>query len=264
MEILGYFFAILIGFILGVIGGGGSILSVPVFVYIFHYDAVTATGYSLFVVGITSLFGSIGFVKQKLVNYRISLLFGIPSILGVLFSRRIMLPHLPHYIINRWGIILTKETFLLLLFSILMLVSSYKMISKAPQQRIKKNTDTNFTLLVSQGLLVGIITGLIGAGGGFLIVPALVMFLNINMKEAVITSLFIIAMNSLIGFVSSLDKILVDWQFLLTFSSLSILGICIGVIISKRIDAKKLRPVFGWIVLVMGIYVILRETIFQS
>ena len=249
---------------MGLIGGGGSILSVPVLVYLFHYDAVTATAYSLFIVGITSLFGSVGFMKNKQVNFRTALMFGIPSILGVLFSRRIVLPHLPHYIIHRWGITLTKETFLLLLFSILMIISSYKMIKKINEHKLFKSQDTNFTLLVSQGLLVGIITGLIGAGGGFLIVPALVMLLKINMKEAVATSLFIIALNSLIGFTSSLDSVLVDWQFLLTFASLSISGILVGVLLSKKIEGKKLKPIFGWFVLVMGIYVILRETIFQS
>ena len=264
MEYLGYFFAIIIGLVMGLIGGGGSILSVPVFVYLFHYDAITATGYSLFVVGITSLFGAGGFMKEKLVNYKTAFLFGIPSILGVLFSRRVILPHLPHYIINKWGIVLTKETFLLLLFAVLMLISSYKMISKADRSIIRKATDINFTLLISQGLLVGIITGLIGAGGGFLIVPALVMLLKLNMKEAVATSLFIISMNSLIGFGSSMDKLLVDWNFLLIFSALSIAGIIVGVRLAKKIEGKKLRPFFGWFVLIKGIYVILRETIFQG
>ena len=137
-------------------------------------------------------------------------------------------------------------------------------IKKINEHKLFKSQDTNFTLLVSQGLLVGIITGLIGAGGGFLIVPALVMLLKINMKEAVATSLFTIALNSLIGFTSSLDSVLVDWQFLLTFASLSISGILVGVLLSKKIEGKKLKPIFGWVVLVMGIYVILRETIFQS
>ena len=249
---------------MGLIGGGGSILSVPVLVYLFHYDAVTATAYSLFIVGISSFVGSVGFMKNKQVNFNTALLFGLPSILGVLFSRRIVLPHLPHYIINKWGIVLTKETFLLLLFSVLMIISSYKMIKKINEHKLFKAQDTNYTLLISQGLLVGIITGLIGAGGGFLIVPALVMLLKVSMKEAVATSLFIIALNSLIGFSSSLDSILVDWTFLLLFSSLSVLGILMGVLLSKKIEGKKLKPIFGWFVLIMGIYVILRETIFQS
>lgn len=263
MQILGYFFAVIIGLVMGFIGGGGSILSVPVFVYLFGQDATMATTMSLFVVGITSLAGSVGYFKQKLVNFRTAFLFGIPSILGVLFSRCVVLPNLPPYIINRWGISLTKDMFLLLLFAVLMLISSYKMISNSSKTSERKSEKPNYTLLISQGLLVGLITGLIGAGGGFLIVPALVMLLGLQMKEAVATSLFIIAMNSLLGFASSLDKVTVDWKFLLIFSALSILGILLGVALSKKVDGKKLKPAFGWFVLAMGIYIIIKETLLK-
>ncbi|MGZ5212056.1 MAG: sulfite exporter TauE/SafE family protein, partial [Kaistella sp.] len=185
--------------------------------------------------------------------------FGIPSVLGVLFSRRLILPHLPEYIINRWGITLTKDMFLLLLFAILMLIASYKMIKKNERPRLQNFEDTNYTILISQGLLVGIITGLIGAGGGFLIVPALVMLLGVNMKKAVATSLFIIAMNSILGFVSSMEMVNHDWGFLLIFTSLSVVGIFIGIAASKKMDGKKLKPLFGWVVLAMGIFIIIKE-----
>lgn len=263
MHIIGYFFAAVIGLIMGLIGGGGSILSVPVFVYLFGLDAVSATTFSLFVVGITSFVGSLGFLKQKLVNFRTAFLFGIPSVLGVLFSRRLVLPHLPHYIIHRWGITLTKDMFLLILFAVLMLISSFKMIKNTTRDGLNKSERPNYTLLASQGLLVGLVTGLIGAGGGFLIVPALVMLLGLGMKEAVATSLFIISMNSLLGFFSSLDKVDVDWTFLLTFSAISIAGILAGVSVAKKIDGKKLKPAFGWFVLVMGLYIIIKETLLK-
>lgn len=263
MELFGYFLAIVIGIVMGLIGGGGSILSVPVFVYLFGFDVVTATALSLFVVGITSLVGTAGFVRQKLVNFRTAFIFGIPSILGVLFSRRLVLPHLPHYIINRWGITLTKEMFLLLLFSVLMLIASVKMISKNSRVRIADRAQINYTLLISQGLLVGIITGLIGAGGGFLIVPALVMLLGLRMKEAVGTSLFIIAMNSLIGFLSSLQMAENHWTFLLIFSAISVAGIFLGIAVSRKIDGPRLKPIFGYIVLVMGIFIIIKETLLK-
>lgn len=259
MEFLGYFSAIVIGLVMGLIGGGGSILSVPIFVYVFGFDAVTATALSLFVVGITSLVGSVGFIRQKQVDFRTAFTFGIPSILGVLFSRRLVLPHLPDYIINRWGITLTKDMFLLLLFSILMLIASYKMIRKIKSPKLKEDKETNYTILVSQGLLVGIVTGLIGAGGGFLIVPALVMLLGLNMKRAVATSLFIISMNSILGFISTVKMVKHDWTFLLTFTSLSVIGIFIGIGISKKMDGRKLKPLFGWIVLVMGLFIIIKE-----
>lgn len=259
MEFLGYFSAIIIGLVMGLIGGGGSILSVPIFVYIFGFDAVTATALSLFVVGVTSSVGSIGFIKQKLVDFKTAFVFGIPSILGVVFSRRLVLPNLPHYIINRYGITLTKDMFLLLLFAILMLIASYKMIRKIERVRTRNDNETNYTVLISQGLLVGIITGLIGAGGGFLIVPALVMLLGVNMKRAVATSLFIISMNSILGFLSTLRMVKQDWNFLLVFSALSVVGIFIGIAVSKKMDGRKLKPLFGWIVLIMGIFIIIKE-----
>lgn len=263
MHILGYFFALIIGLVMGLIGGGGSILSVPVFAYLFNIDAITATAFSLFVVGATSSVGSISFIRQGYVNFTTAFRFGIPSVLGILFSRRLVLPHLPEYIIHRWGITLTKDMFILILFAVLMLLSAIKMIQKKERVRKPRESETNYTLLVSQGLLVGIVTGFIGAGGGFLIVPALVMLLGVSMKEAVATSLFIISINSFIGFASSLDKITVDWAFLLSFTSLSIIGILIGVAFSKRIEPRKLKPIFGWFVLVMGIWIIVTELLLK-
>ena len=141
MELVGYFSAIIIGLVMGLIGGGGSILSVPIFVYVFGFDPVTATTLSLFVVGVTSLVGSAGFVKEKLIDFQTALIFGIPSILGVLFSRRLILPHLPEYIINRWGITMTKDMFLLFLFAILMLIASIKMIRKTERPSGRKQKD---------------------------------------------------------------------------------------------------------------------------
>lgn len=249
---------------MGLIGGGGSILSVPVFVYIFGFDAVTATALSLFVVGVTSFVGSAGFVRQKQIDYRTAFTFGIPSILGVLFSRRLVLPHLPEYIINRWGITLTKDMFLLLLFSVLMVIASYKMIRKNEKLQLPRDGGINYTILVSQGLLVGIITGLIGAGGGFLIVPALVMLLGLNMKKAVATSLFVISMNSLLGFFSTMQMVSHDWTFLLSFTALSVVGIFIGLALAKKMDGKKLKPLFGWIVLIMGIFIIVKEVFLKQ
>ena len=264
MEFLGYFSALIIGLVMGLIGGGGSILSVPIFVYVFGFDAVTATALSLFVVGITSLVGSAGFIRQKQIDFKTAFTFGIPSILGVLFSRRLILPHLPHYIINRWGITLTKDMFLLLLFAILMLIASYKMIRKNERPRLQTFEDTNYTILISQGLLVGIITGLIGAGGGFLIVPALVMLLGVHMKKAVATSLFIISMNSILGFISTMEMVSHDWGFLLGFTGLSVLGIFAGIAVSKKMDGRKLKPLFGWIVLGMGIFIIIKEVFLKQ
>ena len=264
MELLGYFSAIVIGLVMGLIGGGGSILSVPIFVYVFGFDPITATTLSLFVVGVTSLVGSAGFVKEKLIDFQTALIFGIPSILGVLFSRRLILPHLPEYIINRWGITMTKDMFLLFLFAILMLIASIKMIRKTERPSGRKQNGNNYTILVSQGLLVGIITGLIGAGGGFLIVPALVMLIGLPMKRAVATSLFIIAMNSILGFLSTMKMVAHDWTFLIIFTALSVVGIFLGIALAKNIDGRKLKPAFGWLVLVMGLFIIIKEIFFKQ
>ena len=154
--------------------------------------------------------------------------------------------------------------FLLLLFAILMLIASFKMIRKIERVRKRDDNETNYTVLISQGLLVGIITGLIGAGGGFLIVPALVMLLGINMKRAVATSLFIISMNSIFGFFSTLKMVKHDWNFLLIFSALSVVGIFIGIAISKKMDGRKLKPLFGWMVLGMGIFIIIKEVFLKQ
>lgn len=259
MEILGYFFAILIGVVMGLIGGGGSIMSVPVFTYLYDIDVITATTLSLFVVGVTSSVGVFQSVRKKRIDFKMVLYFGIPSVLGVLFSRRVIYPHLPPYIINRWGIELTKEMFILLLFAVLMLWSSVKMIKKDTSIREIPRERINFTLIISQGMFVGMVTGFIGAGGGFLIVPALVLLLGMGMREAIATSLCIIAINSLIGFGFSLDKITIDWKFLLTFSSWSVFGIFIGLLLSRKINGSKLKPLFGWLVLCMGLWIIAKE-----
>lgn len=259
MEFIGYIFAIIIGIILGLIGGGGSILTVPVFVYLFHLDAITATALSLFVVGVSSSIGSINYSIKRLIDYKTAFIFGIPSIFGVLFSRSLVIPNLPNIIINDFGITITKHTFLLIIFAVLMLISAYKMIKKTDRKYLQNTIEPNFTLLVSQGLMVGILTGLIGFGGGFLIVPALVLLQGKKMKEAVATSLFIISLNSLIGFLIAQNTTKIDWDFLLGFTSLSILGIFIGILISKRINSNQLKPIFGWFILMIGLITVLKE-----
>jgi uncharacterized membrane protein YfcA len=159
---------------------------------------------------------------------------------------------------------MTKEMFLLFLFAILMLIAATKMIRKSERPSGRKQNGNNYTILISQGLLVGIITGLIGAGGGFLIVPALVMLIGLPMKRAVATSLFIIAMNSILGFLSTMKVVAHDWTFLLVFSALSVLGIFVGIGIAKKVDGRKLKPAFGWLVLIMGLFIIIKEIFFKQ
>ena len=263
MEFFGYVAAVLIGVSLGLIGGGGSIFTVPVLVYLFGIDVFLATEYSLFVVRISSLIGSLSYFKNGLVDLRIALIFGIPSIFSIFFTRSFLLPLIPDSIFEIGDFILTKNVFLLLIFAGLMIIASYKMIRKNKISEIKNiNSERKNTFLAAgQGSAVGVLTGLVGAGGGFIIIPALVNFLKIPMKIAVGTSLVIISFNSLIGFFSSVDSLKTDWSFLGILSLIAIVGILIGTQLSKKINGEKLKPAFGWFILVMGVYIILKEMV---
>lgn len=262
METAGYIASIFIGISLGLIGGGGSILTVPVLVYLFSIDAVLATTYSLFIVGSTSVVGSISYFKKGLVHLKTVLLFGIPSVFAVVLTRTYILPLIPQEIFSIGNFILTKNILLMLLFAVLMIGASYSMIKKSSQ-----STDTgseeqslNYFVILIQGIFTGVITGLIGAGGGFLIIPALVSFVKLPIKTAVGTSLVIISISSLTGFSMSLSGISVQWSFLLTIFFIAAIGILIGSYLSTKIDGKKLKPAFGYFVMVMGIYIIIKET----
>ena len=264
MHIAGYLASVLIGISLGLIGGGGSILTVPVLVYLFGVDAILATTYSLFVVGATSTVGSISYFKKGLINLKTGFFFGIPSIAAVLLTRAYVVPAIPQQIFNLGGFTLTKSILMMLLFALLMILASFSMIKKNKGNKpliVKKDTPILIALL--QGVGVGIVTGLIGAGGGFLIIPVLVNMLKLPMKTAVGTSLFIIAINSLAGFFFSLNDQHIQWPFLLIIAVIAIAGILIGSVLSAKIDGKKLKPAFGWFVLVMGIYILIKETILK-
>ncbi|MFY1045757.1 sulfite exporter TauE/SafE family protein [Chryseobacterium sp. GP-SGM7] len=261
MEIFGYIASVFIGISLGLIGGGGSILTVPVLVYLFGLDTFLATEYSLFIVGISSLVGSFSYFKKRLVNFKTAFVFGVPSIISIFLTRNFLLPLIPDKIIKFENFLVTKDIFLVLVFAGLMIVASYKMIQKGVKLEIEKlSSQNNSSLLVTgKGFVVGILTGLVGAGGGFMIIPALVNLLKTPMKTAIGTSLVIISLNSLIGFFSSMNHIKIEWNLLGRISAIAIVGIIIGSKLSKKIDGKKLKPAFGWFILVMGIYIIIKE-----
>lgn len=262
-EIIGYIGAILMGLSLGLIGGGGSILTVPILVYLFTVDPVRATAYSLFIVGMTSLFGSFSHMRLGNINLKAAVVFGIPSIIAVYATRAWILPSIPDHLFTIGWLHITKPTGLLLLFAIIMMMASWSMIRKTKTDTA--NTPTkhfNIPLIITEGIVVGMVTGLVGAGGGFLIIPALVLFAGIPMKEAVGTSLIIIAAKSLIGFTGDLKSgETLDWTFLLFFTLIAIGGIIAGSFLSRGIPNEKLKPAFGWFVLLMGIYILMRETV---
>jgi uncharacterized membrane protein YfcA len=261
MVIIGFVAAIVIGISLGLIGGGGSILTVPVLVYILGIDPVLATAYSLFVVGSTSLVGAGTYIKKGLVNYKTALVFAIPSFIAVFLTRKFLVPALPNPLFSLGEAIITKNMGIMVFFAMIMLAASYSMIfsKKCVDCDEEAPVSFNFPMIAVEGSVVGVITGIVGAGGGFLIIPALVLLAKLPMKMAVGTSLLIIAAKSLIGFLGDLSTQTIDWQFLLIFTGLSILGIFLGSALSKKINEQVLKTGFGWFVLVMGIYILTKE-----
>jgi len=261
MEIIGYLASALIGISLGLIGGGGSILTVPVLVYLLGVNAVEATAYSLFIVGSTALVGAYPKYKQGLVNLKTALIFGIPSIIAVYLTRKFLVPAIPTELFTVAGLTITKSILMMLLFAVLMVFASVSMIR---DQKVGSNQKDvaqkfNYPMILLEGAIVGALTGLVGAGGGFLIIPALVLFTGLPMKEAVGTSLLIIAAKSLIGFTGDLGHFEMNWNLLLIVSSIAIAGIFLGNYLSLKIDGAKLKKGFGWFVLVMGLYIIAKE-----
>lgn len=260
MEIITYILASLIGLSLGLIGGGGSIITVPVLVYIGSIDPITSTAYSLFVVGSTSLVGAYSKMNEGFVDVKTAFLFGIPSIITVYLTRAFLIPSLPEILTNINGVEITKDLGIMLLFSVVMLLASVSMIREKKNINRSNEVSPNYLLIIIEGVVVGTLTGIVGAGGGFLIIPALVLFLGLEMKKAVGTSLLIIAMKSLIGFMGDLQSNLeIDWSFLLLFSAISIAGIFIGNRLSKQIAGEKLKKAFGWFVLIMAVYILVKE-----
>lgn len=261
MEIVGYLASALIGISLGLIGGGGSILTVPVLVYLLGVNAVEATAYSLFIVGSTALVGAYPKYKQGLVNIKTAIIFGIPSIVAVYLTRKLLVPAIPTELFTIGGLAITKSILMMLLFAVLMVFASVSMIKDQKVGSNQKETAQkfNYPMILLEGAIVGMLTGLVGAGGGFLIIPALVLFTGLPMKEAVGTSLLIIAAKSLIGFTGDLGHFEMNWNLLLIVSSIAIAGIFLGNYLSLKIDGAKLKKGFGWFVLVMGIYIIIKE-----
>ncbi len=260
IDLLGYFGALAIGVVLGLIGGGGSILTVPVLVYLLAVNPVTATAYSLFVVGTSSLAGAANFMKKKLVDFRTATVFAIPAFIAVYGTRKFLVPAIPEHIFTLWGFEVTKGIGIMLFFALIMVVASISMIKgNGKEEMPETKVQYNYPLIIIEGIVVGILTGIVGAGGGFLIIPALVLLAKLPMKKAVATSLLIIAVKSLIGFIGDVENLEIDWTFLLVFTALSIIGIFIGGYLNKFIDGNKLKKGFGWFVLIMGIYIFWKE-----
>jgi len=264
MEIVGYIAAMCMGLSLGLIGGGGSILTVPILVYLFGMNPIIGTAYSLLIVGLTSAVGSISHFRQGNVDFQAALLFGVPSIFGVYAVRKFVVPYIQDPVCSMGEFDVSKSLAVLVVFALLMLLASVSMIRQPKEEtQVQATVEFRYLLIVVVGLLTGGITSLVGAGGGFLIIPALVFLIGLPMKRAVGTSLFIIALKSLIGFMGDLDAgTILDWRFLVSFSIFAAAGITIGSYLTKSISNEKLKPAFGWFVMMMGFGILGKELLF--
>ena len=247
------------GITLGLFGGGGSMLTVPILVYVFNVSPVLATAYSLFVVGSVALTGSIHKLRKGEVNLKIAAYFALPSVASVYLTRRFIIPAIPDEIFHLGTKVLHKDLALMLFFALIMLLTSVSMIRGRKEKKIEQK-EINWALVILDGLFVGLITGLVGAGGGFLIVPALVILVGLPIRQAIATSLLIISLKSLLGFIGDINAgIEINWPFLAMFTLFAVAGMFIGFLFSKEVKAEALKKGFGWFVLAMAIIIIVLE-----
>lgn len=259
-QLIGYILAVFVGITLGLIGSGGSILSVPILTYVMGVEPILATAYSLFVVGTTALVGGIQKAKQQLVDFKKVVLFGIPTLIAVFLTRKIIVPAIPDVVLSTSNFTLNKSVLIMVVFAFVMIIASIRMIRPLKSNVPTANDKINYVAIFIQGLFIGLVAGFVGAGGGFLIIPALLFLAKTPMKIAVGTSLFIVSVQSLIGFMGDIRSDQhIDWNLILTFTACSVVGIFIGSWLSKKVEGEKLKTAFGWFVLLMGIYIITKE-----
>jgi len=260
IEIFGYIGAVIVGMILGLMGGGGSIIAVPILTYLFHISPITTTAYSLFVVGTSASIGTLNNWKKGLIDYKVALVFAIPAFLAVYVVRKYVMPLIPLELITINDFVITRDMAIMVFFAVIMVCSAISMIKKKTYMAIgHQSHHDNYLLIICSGISIGLLTGVIGIGGGFLIIPALVLLLNIPMKKAVATTLFIIAIKSLVGFLGDLGTTEINWGFLLVFTALSTIGIFFGLYLSSYIKGIKLKKSFGWMILLVAFGILYKE-----
>lgn len=261
MELIGFSISVIIGILLGLLGSGGSVLALPMLVYTFGLNEKIATAYSLFVVGIGSLFGVVKHIKN--VHWNSVFIFGLPSILGVWSMRHYIVPRLSEVFFSLGSFDFTHRMSVFGLFSFLMLGVSYNMLNnKKEDNKVPKNTQYKYLIFVAEGFILGSITGYIGAGGGFLIIPALMWLAKLDIRKALATSLLIITLSSLLGFfLGDAQTIEIDWDFLFKISLLVILGIFIGSFLSRHTNEKSLKKIFAYFIIGMAVTILTIEFI---
>ena len=259
MEIVGYALLVGVGLLLGVMGGGGSILSVPILVYLFSLDIVAASSYSLFIVGTTSAVGTALKRQDRFVDIPATIELGIPSLLAAFCTRKWIVCTLPDILFMFDTTPITKRAFLLTIFATVLVLSSVMVIHGTNIGNHESFARRNRLALILAGFCVGLLCGLAGAGGGFLILPALMLFGRLPFNLAVGSALPIIATNSLAGFLGSASSHPVNWYFLASISILAVVGIFIGNHIASRFSPYVLKRIFGWLSLILGVWILLKE-----
>lgn len=253
--LLAYVCAILIGLSLGILGAGGAVLTIPVFVYLLKIPVEDAITCSLFVVCLSSLSATLRNMTNRQIDWKAVGFFGLPSVLSVWIFRSLVLPEIPDPVLAWRTFTLSKSSSLLLLFSILMLASAYKMLrSNTPQIEGPSPKTHSWFNFILNGLFVGAITGLLGAGGGFLIVPALVIFMGLDFKRAAASSLCIIFFNTSIGLFAKVDVLAsLPWNLLIVFTGITVLTSFWGVYLSSRLDTARLKSAFGYLLIFVSL-----------
>lgn len=261
MVVLGYVAIVGIGIVLGSMGAGGSMLAIPVLVYIFMIDVDTASAYSLFLVGITSLAGAGLNRRKQLVSMRTAFGFGIPSVTGAFICRKWIIVLIPDLIWECGGLQITKAHTLLVLFSVLMTVSSVAMLVKQ-EPRGPSLCRPDGPRLMGLGFVVGCVASLAGAGGGFLILPALIILARLPFATAAGTSLLIIACNCLVAFCGDVLNRAIDWHFLLALTALAILGLLSGYWWHRKNQCRvSWKRGFAWFTMAVGVMILVKEMV---
>jgi uncharacterized membrane protein YfcA len=258
-HILGYLGALLTGLVLGLLGGGGAAVSIPILVYAFGVPASVATGYSLLIVAFTALLGTVQNIRLKLVRYSALIKCGLPALISIYIMRRFLIHSIPNVFFTVHGFVMTKNSFILLLLAFFMVLVARNMIVAA-KPKTDEPEPAPYLLILIQSILIGLFTGLVGAGGGFLLIPLILSAEPMEFRNATATSLTLVTLNSFIGFLGDMQSnSQMDLTFLLAFMGCSIVGVLTGITIATRIDNKKLRLVFGYTMMVIAIYIIIRE-----
>lgn len=254
-EILGYFLILIVGITLGMMGSGGSILTVPTLVYTLGIAPSDATTYSLFLIGMTSIFASYTKFKNKEIDFGLVLRFGLPSMVSIFLTRSFILPLIPEFIEIPFLGEISTDTLLMMLFSVVMVAAGWNMMrKKSDNEVVDEMKKSNGSLgLILLAISIGFLSGILGAGGGFLIIPSLMIFAKVSLRKAIAASIVIVMLNSLIGFAGDYQQFsTLNYQILGFLLIFSVVGVFLGNYWGKKIQTQTLQRGFGYFVLALG------------